>query len=185
MASTHALMTADELLRLPDDGQRHELVAGELRTMSPSGEEHGTVAGTMTIHLGHYVRTHRLGRVLAAETGFLLTTNPDTVRAPDVAFVSRERANDPPVRGYRPGAPDLAVEVVSPNDLYSEVNEKAATWLEHGTRMVIVVDPRRRTVAVHRSATQVRHLTVADTLDGEAVVPGWTMPVRDLFATGG
>ncbi len=182
MAVTRTLMTAEELLRLPDDGQRHELIAGELRTMAPSGEEHGTTAATMTIDLGQHVRAHRLGRVLAAETGFLLTTDPDTVRAPDTAFISRERASAAPVRGYRPGAPDLAVEVVSPNDLYTEVAEKVATWLEHGTRMVIVLDPRRRAVAVHRSLTQVRHLTVDDTIDGEDVVPGWTMPVRALFA---
>ena len=92
MAPTRTLMTADELLRLPDDGQRHELVAGELRTMSPSGGGHGRLAGRFTISLGQHVRAHHLGEVLAAETGFLLATDPDTVRAPDVAFVSSERA---------------------------------------------------------------------------------------------
>ncbi len=181
MASTQEPMTAEELLRLPDDGQRHELIAGELRTMAPSGEEHGTIAATMIADLAPYVRRHRLGRVVAAETGFLLTTNPDTVRAPDAAFISRERATATPVRGYRPGAPDLAVEVISPHDLYTEVAEKVATWLAHGTRMVIVVDPRRRAVAVHRSPTRVRHLTADDVIDGEDVVPGWRMAVRDLF----
>jgi len=184
MALTQKPMTAEELSRLPGDGQRHELVAGELRTMPPSGEEHGTIAARFTVGLGHYVETHGLGRVVAAETGFRLTSSPDTVRAADVAFISRERAaRAAPVPGYRPGAPDLAVEVISPGDLYTEVDEKVATWLEHGTRMVIVVNPRRRTVAVHRSPTQVRHLTEADTLDGEDVVPGWAIPVRDLFAT--
>ena len=182
MAITRTLMTAEELLRLPDDGQRHELIAGELRTMAPSGEEHGTIAATMIADLASYVRTHQLGRVVASETGFLLTTNPDTVRAPDAAFISRERASVAPVRGYRPGAPDLAVEVVSPNDSYTEVAEKVATWLEHGTRMVIVVDPRRRAVAIHRSLNHVRHLTVDDVIDGEDVVPGWRLAVRDLFA---
>ncbi len=185
MAPIRTLMTADDLLRLPDDGQRHELVAGELRTMPPSGEEHGTVAMTVGTDLAQYVRAHELGRVLAAETGFLLTTDPDTVRAPDVAFISRGRATTPPVPDYWPGPPDLAVEVVAPSDLYTDVEEKVATWLEHGTQMVIVINPRRRTVAVHRSPTQVRHLTVADTLDGEDVVPGWMVPVRELFATGG
>jgi Uma2 family endonuclease len=86
------------------------------------------------------------------------------------------------VRGYWQGAPDLAVEVISPNDLYAEVDEKVAEWLEHGTRLVFVVNPRRRTVAVHRSGQPVRILSEADVLDGEAVVPGWSLPVRDLFA---
>ncbi len=186
MAPTRTLMTADQLAALPDDGQRHELVAGELRTMSPSGGGHGRLAARFTISLGQHVQAHHLGEVLAAETGFLLATGPDTVRAPDVAFVSRERLGAVGhVTGYWPVAPDLVVEVVSPNDRNTEVNEKVVTWLEHGTRMVIVADPRHHTVEVHRSATEVRHLTIEDTLDGEDVVPGWTVLVRDLFATGG
>jgi Uma2 family endonuclease len=84
-------------------------------------------------------------------------------------------------RGYFAGAPDLAVEVISPNDLYTEVDEKVAEWLEHGCQMVLVVNPRRRTVAVHRSGQMGRILGEDDTLDGEDVVPGWTMPVRDIF----
>lgn len=183
MVTTQKLMTAEELLRLPDDGQRHELIAGELRTMAPSGAEHGWIAVRPTTALAQYVRAHQLGRVFAAETGFVLTTDPDTVRAPDVAFVSRERVHAAgEVTGYWPGAPDLAVEVISPNDLYTEVEEKVSTWLEHGTRMVIVLNPRRRTVAVHRSPTEVRILTEAELLDGEDVVPGWRVPVRELFA---
>ncbi len=185
MAPTRTLMTADELLRLPDDGQRHELVAGELRTMPPSGEEHGAVAMTLGADLGHYVRVHGLGRVLGAGTGFLLTIDPDTVRAPDVAFISRGRATTHPVPDYWPGAPDLVVEVVAASDLYTDVEEKVAMWLEHGTQMVIVVNPCGRTVMVHRSPTQARWLTIKDALDGEDVVPGWTMPVRDLFPTSG
>ena len=185
MALTQKLMTADELLRLPDDGQRHGLVAGELRTMPPSGEEHGTVAMTVGADLCHYVRVHGLGRVLAAGTGFLLTIDPDTVRAPDVAFISRGRATTPLAPDYWPGPPDLAVEVVAPSDLYSDVEEKVAMWLAHGTQMVIVVNPCGRTVMVHRSPTQACWLTIEDVLDGEDVVPGWTMPVRDLFPTSG
>jgi Uma2 family endonuclease len=182
MATTPKLMTAEELWRLPDDNMRHELVAGELRTMSPGGEEHGGIAALFVVHLGQYVIANKLGRVLTNEPGFLLTTDPDTVRAPDVAFVRQERIDARgPSKGYRRGAPDLAVEVVSPNDLYTEVAEKVDTWLAHGTRLVVVVDPRRRTVAVHRPATPVRHLTVDAVLDGEDVVPGWTMPIKNLF----
>ena len=185
MATTDKLMTADELWRLPADGQRHELVAGELRTMAPSGSEHGWIVVRVTIPLGQHVEAHKLGLVYGAETGFLLARQPDTVRAADVAFVRRDRvlaAGD--VKGYWPGAPDLAVEVVSPSDLYTEVAEKVAEWLAHGTRLVLVVNPRRRTVAVHRPAQPARVLAESDVLDGEEVVLGWTLRVRDIFTHG-
>lgn len=183
MAIARKLLTAEDLLRLPDDGRRHELIAGELRTMAPAGEEHGGIALTIGADLNRHVRAHKLGLVVGAETGFLLATDPDLVRAPDAAFVARERVRATGVvPGYRQGAPDLAIEVVSPHDLYTEVEEKVETWLAHGARLVIVVDPRRRTVRVQRSLTEVRHLTVEDTLEGEDVVPGWALPVRELFA---
>ncbi len=182
MAVQPKLMTADQLARLPDDGMRHELVRGELRTMPPGGAEHGGLTADVTSSLGPYVRTNRLGRVMTGETGFLLATNPDHVRAPDVAFVSRERYEAAGrVRGYWPGAPDLVVEVISPNDLYTEVEEKVAEWLEHGTRLVFVVNPRRRGVAVHRPGQPVRTLGEDDVLVGDDVVSGWTLPVRELF----
>jgi Uma2 family endonuclease len=178
-------MTADELWRLPDDGQRHELVAGELRTIAPSSGKHGWVGSNVSAPLAQYVRAHKLGLVFQAETGFLLAREPDTVRAPDVAFVRRERALAVGDReGYWPGAPDLAVEVVSPHDRYTEVDDKVAEWLAHGALMVLVVNPRRHTVAVHRPGQAVRVLTESDVLDGEDVVPGWTLPVRDVFALG-
>lgn len=181
MATSQKLMTAEELLRLPDDGQRHELIAGELRTMPPSGAEHGELTAACSALLRPYVITHRLGRGFGAETGFLLATHPDMVRAPDTAFVRAERVHTAGrVTGYWPGAPDLVVEVIAAHDLYTEVEEKVLTWLAYGTRMVIVVNPRSRTVAVYRSPTQVRHLTIDDTIDGEDVVPGWTVPVREL-----
>jgi Uma2 family endonuclease len=176
-------MSAEDLARLPDDGQRHDLVRGELRTMPPGGFEHGGTSSKFDRSLGNHVDVHRLGQVVTNETGFLLTTDPATVRAPDVAFVVRERLETAGrVTGYWPGAPDLAVEVISPNDLYSDVEEKVAEWLEHGTRPVFVVNPRRRSVAVHRPGQPVRILGENDVLDGEDVVPGWRLAVRDLFA---
>ena len=182
MAVQPKLMTAEELLRLPRDGQRHELVRGELRTMPPAGFEHGRWTGRLDRSLGNFVEAHGLGEVVPGDVGFRLATDPDTVRAPDVAFVRREclLAADR-VTGYWPGAPDLAVEVISPNDLYTEVEDKVAEWLEYGTRLVFVVNPRRRTVAVHGPDRPLRLLTVDDTLDGEDVVPGWTLPLRALF----
>jgi Uma2 family endonuclease len=182
MTVDQKLMTADELLRLPRGRARHELVRGELRTMPPTGFEHGEETADISASLVMHVRAHQLGRVVTGEPGFRLTTNPDTVRAPDVAFVRRERLPARVARrGYFDGAPDLAVEVISPIDLYTEVDEKVAEWLEHGTRLVFVVNPRRRTVAVHGNDGSVRVLGIEDTLDGEDVVPGWTLPIRDIF----
>jgi Uma2 family endonuclease len=177
------LMTADELLALPDDGTRRELVRGELRTMPPGGLEQGDRSSVLDGSLGVYVRARKLGRVFTNEPGFVLNTDPDTVRSPDLAFIRAERLRETGVPGgyYRHGAPDLAVEVISPNDRYTEVGEKVAEWLEHGALLVFVVDPRRRTVAVHRHDGSVRMLGLNDVLDGEEVVPGWSLPVRELF----
>jgi Uma2 family endonuclease len=182
MAIERGPMTADELLRLPRGRARHELVRGELRTMPLFEWPDACAIAEVSFALGNYARTHQLGDVVAA-VGFQLATNPDTVRAPAVAFLRRERVEATGrVRGYWPGAPDLAVEVISPNDLYTEVEEKVAEWFEHGTQLVFVVNPRRRTVAVHRPGQPLHILAGADVLDGADVVPGWTLPVRDLFS---
>jgi Uma2 family endonuclease len=182
MATTDKFMTADELLRLPDDGQRHELIGGKLRTMALNGPEHGRVAVNLAVRIGQYVHANHLGCVYAAGTGFQLTTGPDTVRAPDFAFVRQERVLAVEhVTGYLPGPPDLAAEVVSPNDRPAEVEEKVASWLAHGTRLVLVVDPRRRTVRVYRPGIPPRTLAEQDVLSGDDFVLGWTLPVRALF----
>lgn len=175
-------VTAEELLQTPDDGLRRELVRGEVRKMPPAGNVHGRIAVNMTTPLDQHVRENGLGVVFAAETGFKIASNPDTVRAPDVAFVRRERVEATgDVEGYWPGAPDFAVEVVSPNDPYTEVEEKAGDWLEAGVRMVVVVDPRNRTASVRRSSSEITVLSENDTLEGSEVVPGWSLPVRDIF----
>ena len=176
-------VTADELLLMPDDGFRYELVKGELRRMTPAGNVHGRVAMNVGISLGGYVKTHDLGAVYAAETGFRLAGDPDTVRAPDVAFVSRTRVEAVgEVEGFWPEAPDLAVEVISPGDTYAEVEEKVFDWLEAGTKMVIVVNPRQRSAIVYKSPTDIVALTEADVLAGGDVVPGFELAVREIFA---
>ena len=183
MAETKRIATADELLRMPDDGCRYELVRGELRRMSPAGSRHGKVAMTLGAALHQHVQEHGLGEVYAAETGFIIATGPDTVRAPDVAFVGRERLLDPePPTGFWPGAPDLAAEVVSPSDAFTDVQRKVCAWLDAGTRTVLVVDPDERTVTVFRSRRDVDVLTEGDAIDGGDVVPGWSLPVATLFA---
>jgi Uma2 family endonuclease len=176
------VMTAEELLRLPDDGFRYELVQGELHRMSPAGHRHGRLALNITTPLDQYVRANALGAVYAAATGFQLTVDPDTVRAADVAFVRQERVEAVgDTDGYWPGAPDLAVEVVSPNDLYTEIEEKVIDWLDAGARMVVIVNPRKRFVTVYRSRTNITLLTENDTLDGTDVVPSWQIAVQDVF----
>ena len=182
MTTKTRLMTADELLRMPDDGNRYELIRGELKRMAPASGFHGKQAGNVHGSLWAHARANRLGTVYIAETGFLLETDPDLVLAPDVAFIRRERQHLGDTARYIPVAPDLAVEVISPSDRLTQVHQKALEWLAHGVRIVIVVNPRNRTAQVYRSPTDVVTLTEADTLDGGDVVPGWRMAVADIFA---
>ena len=176
-------VTADELLHMPDDGFRYEIVRGELRRMTPAGNVHGRVAMNVGTALNNHVKSHNLGTVYAAETGFRLATDPDTVRAPDVAFVSRDRVEAVgEVEGFWPEAPQLAVEVISPGDSYADVEEKVFDWLDAGTKMVVVINPRQRSATVYKSPTDITALSEADALDGGDVVPGFELPVREIFA---
>ena len=182
MSTTVQSMTAADLLRLPADGRRYELLRGELRQMAPAGPTHGRLAMRIAAHLFQHVEAHHLGTVYAAETGFQLTQDPDTVRAPDVAFVSRQRLEAVgEIEGYWPGAPDVAIEVISPSDRYTDVEDKVVEWLEAGGRMVIVVNPRQRSVTVYHSRTDMIRLTEEDALDGGDVVPGWQLPIKEVF----
>jgi Uma2 family endonuclease len=132
--------------------------------------------------LFQHVMANDLGKVCGAETGFLLSSNPDTVRAPDTAFIRRERAEQVGrVRGYWPGAPDLAVEVISPNDTYAEVEEKAMEWLAAGTQMVIVLNPRKHTATVYRSLNDITILNEDAVLDLDEVVKDFKVRIKDIF----
>lgn len=176
------LVTADELFWMPDDGLRRELVDGEVWVTPPPGEEHGVVAATVLLSLGNHVRAHGLG-IVTTEVGSKVGSDPDTVLAPDVAFVSRERVEQAAVgKGYRAGAPDLVVEVVSPSDSPGKVDVKVSRWLAGGCRMVVVVNPDRRGATAHRSLRDVLILSENDVLDGGDVVPGCKLPLRELFA---
>ena len=181
--STATSVTAEQLLRMPDDGCRYELIAGVLRKMTPAGWRHGIIAGRLHGWLAKHTDQQSLGFIVSAETGFLLSRAPDTVRAPDIAFIRKDRlAAAPPEEAFWPGAPDLAVEVVSPDDTLREVDEKARAWLDAGTAMVWVVNPRRRSVTVYRSASDIKTLTEDDELRGEDTVAGFRCRVGDIFA---
>jgi Uma2 family endonuclease len=175
------LMTAEELIALPKDGFRYELRAGELHKRMPAGEEHGLTSMAFGWRLAQFVGEHDLGRVYAAETGFKLAVNPDTVLAPDVAFVRKGKLTQVQ-KGFSNVVPDLAVEVVSPSDVYTEVEDKVKEWLEFGVTVVVVVNPRQRTVKVHRSLKDVVVLTEQDVLKLEDILPGWELDIKAIFA---
>jgi Uma2 family endonuclease len=176
-------MTAQELFEYSHEPYRQELVGGRLLEMEPPGAEHGAVAMRIALLLAPAVDQSGLGIVFGSEVGFHLASDPDTVRAPDVAFIARERVPATGIpRGYWPGPPDLAVEVVSPNDRASTVEAKALDWLAAGTRAVIVVHPPLRTAMVYRSRYDIRILTADEPLELGDVVPGWSPLVGEFFA---
>jgi Uma2 family endonuclease len=176
-----AVLTADDLLRLNLPNKRAELVRGALRVFEPPGFIHGVAAAKVLVAIGNHVHEHHLGVVLAAETGFKLYGSPDTVRAPDVAFISRSRVPDPPPRAYAVLAPDLVVEVASPDDTSREVREKVGDWLAAGCRLVWVVDPRTRSASVHRADGSLALLDEHGVLDGENVLPGFAHRLIDVL----
>ena len=173
-------VTADELYAMPDDGFRYELVRGELVKMPPAGAMHGSVESRIDGSLGPYVRSLRLGEAFGSDTGFQLA--PDHVLAPDASFVSQSRipASGLPERFF-PGVPDLAVEVISPSEREGHISEKIDDYLQYGCKMVVVIRPRTRRVEVHTPNRDVQILESGDVLDGGDAVPGWQLPVNDIF----
>ncbi len=174
-------LTAEELQRLRLPGKRLELIKGVLVVREPAGFRHGDVTAELAYRLTHHVKAQDLGRVLAAETGFKLASDPDTVRAPDIAFVGKDRLPEPAPAGYAQLAPDLVVEVLSPHDRPGEVLAKVGDWLNGGSRLVWVVDPQRRQVRVYRGDGSETLLDHDDDLDGEDVVPGFRCPVGAIL----
>ena len=181
-SAQHTLLTAEDLWKQPDDGYRYELVKGVMRRIPPAGFEHGIRTAKIGGRLNEHVERQKLGYVCGAETGFKIAQNPDTVRAPDAAFVCQASIDERGiVKGYWEGAPDLAVEVISPGDTYAEVTEKVDEWLNAGCAMVWVVNPRRETVEVYRSPEEIIVLRGNDILEGGDVIEGFQCRVKDLF----
>jgi Uma2 family endonuclease len=172
MTTIEKITTAEQLLSAPDLG-RCELVRGELNMMSPAGARHGRIVMNLSTPLDVFVRRHALGTVFTAETGFHIGHEPDTVRAPDVAFVRTERMGVEPDQGFFPGPPDLAGEVLA----------MVQDWLDAGCRDVWVVDPRTRTVTIYRSRSEIVVLVESDTLSGGDLLPAFSLPVAEIFGT--
>lgn len=180
--AAHDMMTADELERVSIPGKSTELIRGRLVVREPPGTFHGRAAGKLAYLVGAFVWPRQLGDVFGQDTGFRIESNPDTVRAPDLAFVSRDRALQLPARGYAPFAPDLIAEIVSPDDSPSEVLAKVAAWLEAGVRLAWVIDPRRSVAQVYRSDGSVSLIAADGLLDGEDVLPGFTCALAEMLA---
>ncbi len=176
-----ASLTAEELLHLNLPNKRTELVRGVLVVREPAGYQHGDIAARLLLAIGSHVHANALGRVFAAETGFTLFRKPDTVRAPDVAFISTARLPEPPPRGFGELAPDLVVEVLSPDDRPGELLEKVADWLKAGTRLVWVVDPMRRVARVYRDDGSESLFDERDALTGEDVLSGFALALDGVF----
>lgn len=182
--ATGARMTVKDLSALGDDDLRRELVHGQVVEMGPAGGAHGEVAAKICGRLDEHVRRSAGGVVLAADTGFVLELpdDPERVRAPDAAFIASRRvpAGGVPV-GFISGAPDLAVEVLSPSDAAPDVQQRVRDFLEAGSRLVWIVAPQARTVTVFRADGSARLLREHEILEGEDVLPGLEIPLKELF----
>lgn len=179
--SASPLVTAEELERISIPGKVTELIRGRLVVREPPGTWHGVVAARLLYFLADFIRRHDLGIVAAQDTGFKIASGPDTVRAPDVAFVARERAGVIRTRGYAELAPDLLAEIPSPDDRPADVLAKVADWLASGTRIVWVVDPQRREARVYRQDGSLSVLGSDEALEGEDVLPGFACPVKGIL----
>jgi Uma2 family endonuclease len=175
------LLTAEDLPYVMPDEMICELVRGELICESLPSQLHGLVAATVLGHLFGFVRKHRLGRVYAAETGFVLARGPDTVRGPDVAFVATDRTTGPHPGPFFEGAPDLAVEVLSPGNTRREIAGKVRDYFAGGAQAVWVIDPNAETATVHLAGRAPETLARGDALDGGSVLPGFRLPLSELF----
>ncbi len=174
-------ITAEEIAALSPNIRHGELIRGIFFRRSLSTKLHGFIAANVLGFLGNYVKKSQVGRVFMTGTGFVLARNPDTVRAPDAAFVRAERLADQPPAGFFEGAPDLAVEVISPGETVDEVESKVIDYLEAGTKLIWLIYPRTQTVTVYRSLTEIEILTIADMLDGGQLLPGFSVAVKQIF----
>ena len=184
MTTVRKLLTADDLLAMPDDGKKYELVRGELIEMPPPGFMHGMVIGRIGRRIGNFVEEHNLDFVETFEVGIYTEQDPDTVRAPDYTLTSLARIIAPlPQRGYVFGLiPDLVVEVISPGYSTAAAEARARMWLDAGVRLALIAYIATEEMVAHSDDGAVRRFGIGDTLTCEPVLPGFTFPVAEIFA---
>lgn len=176
------LVTADELFTMPDTKHGCELVRGKIIKYMPAGNLHGIIALKIGRIVGNFVEENNLGVVVAAETGFIISRNPDTVRAPDAAFIGNEKLAEYGImEGFFPDAPDLAIEVVSPNDKKRDIEDKVQDYLAAKVKLIWTIYPQKQIVVVHRQSKVVSILFETDELEGEEVLPNFKFPLEKLF----
>jgi Uma2 family endonuclease len=181
-ATATAAATIEQLETLPEDECHYEIIRGELRDVPPAGFEHSNIAGNVLTHVNRFVRRNQLGRVASEAAGFVLARDPDILLSPDVSFVANDRLPPPAERaGFLQLAPDLVVEVMSPNDTVTEVAEKVSIYLQAGVRLIWVVLPKQPLVHVYANDREITILHATDTLDGGDVLPGFSLAVADIF----
>ncbi len=187
MATTHTKprpITAEELLKLHSEGVHGELIRGVLCETMPPGLDHAEIVYRLSGLLWDYLKTHRIGRAFSGDPGIWIERDPDTVRAPDIAFYVEERmTRGESVPGYAEIVPDLAIEVVSPNDTVPEANDKARMWVANGVRLVWLVWPDWGTVEVFRPEEDVVELSGDAVLEGQDVLPGFSTAVSEIFSS--
>ncbi len=176
------LLNADDLLRLHGQGFRGELIRGVLCEPMAAGVDHGKYVMNLALAIGGFIKSRRLGSLIGSDSGIRIDRDPDTVREPDVAFISSEKMSlDVSVPGYSEVIPDLVVEIASPSDSRTEVHDKARMWHSHGVRLVWVAYPDTRSVDVHSEDGSIATLSESDAIDGGNVLPGFACPVNDIF----
>jgi len=179
---TTTLVTAIDLARMGARGERFELIRGELKEMSPVGDDHALVVTNCARHFGNFIDEAQLGRLYTGDPGIFLERNPDTVRAPDLAFVRAERLPLPPSESsFIALIPDAILEVVSPYDKMQELDEKIAAFLARRALVALKINPRPRTVTIYRTGQPPVVLRDTDDLVIEDVFPGLRLPIARLF----
>lgn len=180
MEETTGAITLEEFLNLPDDGYRDEVSRGHLVREPQPGDQHGAITVEMVTILNNWLKEHPIGK-LRTHSGFRLSRTPLTIRGPDIAFIRRQRLDTVLESPFFEGAPDLAIEIVSPSNTASDLQEKIAEYMEAGTYAVWVIYPRTRSVVVHDANGEIRMLSRRDTLTAPELLPGFEFPVERIF----